>query len=404
MQGMPAHKTPPAEPPQVTERIARLTHGVSGVLLTPEQLTQARQAFDENHLVVLGRHLDRQPSDNTIRGYRADWVQWETWCRAEGLEALPAQPDDVAVWLAAAARATKAARDRATASENAAPAYALKSLQRRRDAIAAIHAAHNLPDPTSDAVVRQTLSWIRATRLAGTPAPTPRETLRPDHLDQMLHQLPAADWPDGVRRRRDRLILLAGSGGLRDTEIVALTLDDITVHADPDQHASLLEVRLHPAAGDDSVVLIPHQEPPLACPVCAYVNWVELLEAHDEGGDSQVQQLLAPTRGRQGPTQHRCMDFAGTELADGTERPLLRRIQQGHLGRPPAQAVIIKTIVRQYVAQLGLDPAAYAADTLYALFHNRITLGGQLESDLVAKGSWKPAGAVNRYRAREDGD
>lgn len=399
MHGMPAHTTPPAEPPQVTERIARLTHGVSGVLLPADQLTPAREAFGEHHLAALGRHLNRDSSNNTIRGYRADWVQWETWCATENLQALPAAPIDVAAWLAAAARATKTTHDRSTGSGRTGPAYALKSLQRRRDAIAAIHAAHDLPDPTSSAVVRQTLSWIRATRLADAPPLHPRATLRPEHLEQMLHHLPGPDWPDGVRRRRDRLILLAGAGGLRDAELVALTLDDITVRNDPACAASLLKIHLRHAATEDEFVLIPRQDPDLFCPVCAFIDWLEVLEAHHEGGDSEVEQLLIRASNAVPPAgRHRCMTYSGADRADGTRRPLLRRIQQGHLGRPPAQAVIIKTIVRDYITQIGLSPSMYGGNTLYALFRHSITLGGPLERILVSEGGLTPTGAINRYR------
>jgi hypothetical protein len=36
---------------------------------------------------------------STLRAYRSDWLQFETWCRLHRLESLPASPETVALFI-----------------------------------------------------------------------------------------------------------------------------------------------------------------------------------------------------------------------------------------------------------------------------------------------------------------
>src|SRR5690349_13372814 len=64
---------------------------------------------------------------NTLRAYRADWADFAGWCAQHRLEALPAVPETVALYLTALAGQKKAA-----------------TLQRRLSAISQAHQAAGL--------------------------------------------------------------------------------------------------------------------------------------------------------------------------------------------------------------------------------------------------------------------
>ena len=45
----------------------------------------------------------------TLRAYRADWRDFETWCAAHQLDALPAAPETTALYITELARSRKVA-------------------------------------------------------------------------------------------------------------------------------------------------------------------------------------------------------------------------------------------------------------------------------------------------------
>jgi hypothetical protein len=61
-------------------------------------------------------------SANTMRAYQSDWSHFTSWCRAKGLQTLPATPRTVALYMTAH-------KDR----------YSMATLNRRLSAIAAAH-------------------------------------------------------------------------------------------------------------------------------------------------------------------------------------------------------------------------------------------------------------------------
>src|SRR4051794_36886379 len=83
---------------------------------------------------------------NTLRAYRADWRDFAAWCAQHRLEALPAAPETVALYLTALAGQRKAA-----------------TLQRRLSAISQAHKVAGHASPTQDQAVRLVLAGIRRT-------------------------------------------------------------------------------------------------------------------------------------------------------------------------------------------------------------------------------------------------
>ncbi|MFD0804018.1 hypothetical protein ACFQZU_22255, partial [Streptomonospora algeriensis] len=87
-------------PAQVREHLVR---GTCSVLVDEGAVEAVRRRFDDEQAGALGRYLASAQSANTLRAYRSDWIAFTAWCLAEGRRSLPADPVDVAVYLAAAA-------------------------------------------------------------------------------------------------------------------------------------------------------------------------------------------------------------------------------------------------------------------------------------------------------------
>ena len=88
----------------------------------------------------------RSKAENTLRGYRADWRDFCTWCEAHGVCPLLAAPETVASYIAECAGRLK-----------------VGSVQRRLNHIAEAHKAMDVDFPTSSGIVRATLKGIRRT-------------------------------------------------------------------------------------------------------------------------------------------------------------------------------------------------------------------------------------------------
>ena len=172
-------------------------------------LDVARQALG---LAAAAAEASRYASAARSRGtydvYRAYWRGFTSWMRDNGLQALPARPVDVSLYIAWRARTRTVATIRCDLA-----------------AIAAAHRDAGQEDPTKDEPVGTVLRGIRRTR---GDKPRRKTPLVAAALRSVLEQL-----SHDARGRRDRLILLIGWGAaLRRSEIVALDVGDCDVRAE----------------------------------------------------------------------------------------------------------------------------------------------------------------------------
>jgi site-specific recombinase XerD len=357
-----------------------LDRNTGSVLVDTAQLVAARSRFDDHQAEALARYLGTSQATNTVRAYRTDWRAWLAWCVTHNRTALPADPLDVAVYLATAADAIVEGHWR----------YAPATLDRKAAAIAAVHAAGGLPSPTRTDVVRLTLRGIRRARNA---RPDRKRPVLLHTLTDMLAHRP----PDGPARHRDTLLLLVGfAGALRRTELAAITLDDIHVTDDHRTGQPVLIINLNTTKTDPTGtaghhVALPRGQQPDTCPICALTDWLDLLTIHHNSGDIRGH-APHPT------TAHRCNNHQPTPLADGTGRPLFPRINRhGHLADTAISGRAVGELVKRYAQRAGLDPTAFAGHSLRAGFATQAALGGANDREIMRQGRWSNAGTVHRY-------
>ncbi|XVS60555.1 site-specific integrase [Actinosynnema sp. CA-299493] len=364
-------------PEPVRAELDRVRHAA---LVDFAALEQVRRRFDAEQADALSGYLRAAQSANTLRAYRSDWVGWAAWCEAEGRVALPADPVDVAVYLAVAADTTKT---------DGSPAFGPSTLERKAAAIAAVHAAGGLPSPTRSDVVRLTLRGIRRTRQA---QPKRKRPVLLGTLEALLAELPPPGWPTGVARRRDALLLLVGfAGALRRSELAAVALQDVTVDVDPRTHEPLLLVELGVTKTDQTGahrqrVVLPRGARRPTCPVCAYADWVDVLTVPEP-------RALLQDEGEPSAT-HRCHSYRPGP-ARGPLFPSVSR--HGRLGGRSMSDRAVSDVVKRYVARAGLDPALFGGHSLRAGFATQAALGGASDREIMRQGRWTNPRTVHRY-------
>jgi site-specific recombinase XerD len=151
---------------------------------------------------------------NTLRSYRAGWQHFVRWCAAHALQALPATPQTLVLYLTARA-------------EQVTPG----TLASRVAAIRFFHQQSSQESPTTHPLVRDVLSGIRRTQ--GT-RPVQVQGLTRDLLTRLLQAT-----GDSLRDQRNRALLAVAYDLLgRRSELVALVVEDL--ERTPDGSATVL--------------------------------------------------------------------------------------------------------------------------------------------------------------------
>lgn len=154
------------------------------------------------------KRLEGAYAPSTIKAYYTDLSDFENWCLARDVQAFPATPMTVSVYL-----------------ESMVAAYAVSTIQRRLYAISRSHRLLRLTDPTRDEDVHLTMRRIMRSKHC---RPKQAKGLTREYLEQFLDVQPDSPW--GLRNRA--IISLGYDILARRSELVALMSDDIEARSD----------------------------------------------------------------------------------------------------------------------------------------------------------------------------
>jgi site-specific recombinase XerD len=279
-------------------------------------------------------HASRAAS--TLRGYRADWRDFESWCHEHGATSLPAAPTTVASYISAVA-------DRG---------LKVGSIQRRISAIAAAHTAagHDSP-PTASAAVRLCMAGIR--RTLGVYQEGKNALLTSD-LVAMIARL-----PNNRKGLRDRALLLIGfAGAFRRSELVGLNVADLEFGSEGLK--VLIRKSKTDQEGEGQKIGIPPGQNLATCPLAALQNWLH--------------------------------------AAGITEGPIFRPLDR-HMNVKPARLrdQSVALVVKQYGGLAGLDQKKIAAHSLRAGLVTQAAICGVPERVIMLQTRHKSSDMLRRY-------
>jgi integrase len=191
----------------------------------------------------------------TLRAYAADLAHFKAWCEAHNFQPMPASPETVGAYLAAAGLG-----------------YALPTLRRRVAAIARAHRIAKHPLDTRHPAIRETLRGIARTH--GEPARRSVALTTPE-IRRLVEVC-----GDDLAGLRDRALLLIGfAGALRRSELVGL---DVThVRPTPTGLRLLIPRSKTDAAGEGAEIGITRGTQEDTCPVRALRVWLGAAEIGD---------------------------------------------------------------------------------------------------------------------------
>lgn len=281
-------------------------------------------------------YVEASRARNTVRAYRADWADFEAWCREHGARALPAASETVARYLAVRADVLKAS-----------------TLERRLAAISAGHRAAGYGGiSVRDEPIRSVWAGIR--RAKGT-APTQKAAIRVEDLRRMVEALPT----DTLQGLRDRALLLVGfAGAFRRSELVGLDMADVETVS----QGLVVHIRRSKTdqEGHGRAVGIPWGRHASTCPVRAYMAWLE-----------------------------------ASGIASG---PIFRPIDRhGNVQPVRLSDRAVAMIVKRAAEVAGLDPTRYSGHSLRAGLATSAAAAGVEERLIMAQTGHRSEKMVRRY-------
>ena len=162
------------------------------------------------------------------------------------------------------------------------------------------------------------------------------------------------------------LLVMGFAGAHRRSELVALTLADVTLHRTDGLHVRLRSSKTDQEA-HGQVKALPYGRDPVTCPPCAYVRWREVLHAWDTAdrrrrpprGDAGASPAGRDDRWGRGGAEvlHCCRSTRLPEPAD-PERVLFPSVHKGGaIGGKPMTGHAVNEMIRRRADQAGFTPA-----------------------------------------------
>jgi site-specific recombinase XerD len=187
-----------------------------------------------------------------LRAYAADLTNYTAWCERHGFEPMPATPEIVGDYLAAAGEG-----------------YALPTLRRRVAAIARACGVDGHSLDTKHPAIRETLRGIA--RRHGAPARRSAALTTTE-----IKNLGRAYGTD-LAGARDRALFLVGfAGAMLRSELVGLNVAHVTWL--DDGMKLLIERSMTDAEGEGAEIAIPRGSAPEIYPVTALQQWLTAAE------------------------------------------------------------------------------------------------------------------------------
>jgi integrase len=205
-----------------------------------------------------------------------------------------------------------------------------------------------------------------------------------------------------VAARRDTALLLMGfAGAFRRSELVGLSVGDVTLH-----RADGLHVRLRSSKTDQEakgrIVALPYGRDPVTCPPCAWVRWTELLHAADTAAEGKQRTAVIRVLRRQAGQDHVVQPAADedrTAAAAGEGR--LHVCRSSRLPDPPDP----ERALFPSVHGTGIIRAeAMSGDAVYAMIRTRAEQAGYTTTEIDKLGghSLRAGFVTEAFRAGAD--
>ena len=224
---------------------------------------------------------------NTRRAYESDWASWEEFCQAQNFVPLPADPEQITLYL------THLTTEFGLKGKKLRP----RTAERHLAAINTTHCAMGLTFDRHAPALVKTLDGIRRTFGKSQKGAL---ALRTEDIVALC-----GTFGRDIRSLRNKAIILLGfAGGFRRSEIVGLNAEDLKFK-DGALRVMLRKSKTDQEAKGRAIVILPGQNLK-TCPVAAIHAWLSAADLQHEGGNP----IFRPVNRHSGVESNRLSDRA----------------------------------------------------------------------------------------------
>lgn len=288
---------------------------------------------------IAKRFAGSDQSNNTVRTYNIAIRDFACYCQGKNFSYLPATPVTVIEYISELAERCGAK---------------VSTIRVRLSAISQIHKLYKYDDPTEDPIVSKVLGGIK--REKGSRSNQREPLLREDLLKIV------SESPRNLIAVRDRAMLLVGwAGAFRRSELVNIRVDDVKIYE------TKINIIIPFSKGDQygkgEIKHIPALKNKFICPVAAMKRWLD---------ESKI-----------------------------VEGFIFRKIDRwGKIGMNAEKHIrhrIVTAIVKDAVAEIGLDASKYSSHSLRIGFITQASLDGYDAVAIKKVSLHKSLGMIARY-------
>jgi site-specific recombinase XerD len=290
------------------------------------------------------RYFQSARAPATVRAYASDLADFETWCKIEagGLQAMPASPETVALYIAdAAGRGLKAS-----------------TISRRLTAISVLHKAAGLGSPALDERVKDVFKGIKREHGSLEKGAAPLLTPTIKRMIVVARESAESAAQEKAACRDAALLLVGYAGAFRRSELSSLRVEDVEFVEDG--ATVLLRRSKTDQEGKGDKRALPYGSHPQTCPVRNLRRWLEVLSE--------------------------------------AEGPIFRPIDRhGNLGEAALSDRSVCEVVKRRAQAAGLSRDRYSGHSLRAGLATAASAAGVSQRSIMDQGDWKSVQTVMRY-------
>ena len=199
-------------------------------------------------------NLKSSKANNTLRAYKSDFKDFESFCVKHGFNSLPSEPKIVSLYLTHLSKTSK-----------------VSTLRRRLVSISMVHKLKGHYLDTKHPIIVENLMGIR--RFKGS-IQKGKKPLLINHLKLIINAINEQKNED-IKKIRDKTIILVGfGGGFRRNEIISIDHEDLEFV--PEGLKIIIKKSKTDQFGEGMIKGLPYFENEEYCPVVNLKNWLEV--------------------------------------------------------------------------------------------------------------------------------
>ena len=283
-------------------------------------------------------NLKNSKANNTLRAYKSDFKNFESFCSKHGLNSLPTEPKIVSLYLTHLSKNLK-----------------ISTIRRRLVSISMVHKLKGHYLDSKHPIIVENLMGIR--RVKGS-IQEGKKPILINHLKLVINTINEQKIKE-IKKLRDKTIILIGfGGGFRRTELISINYEDLEFV--PEGLKITIRKSKTDQFGEGMIKGLPYFSNEIYCPVKNLQKWLE-----------------------------------NSKIKSG---PIFRRFSKGSSltdKRLTDQTVVL--LMKEYLNLAGIENKNYAGHSLRSGFATVAAESGADERSIMAMTGHKTTQMVRRY-------